>query len=861
MFTNGTKWVRADFHLHTRADKEFTYEGADDRFVSDYIEKLKREKISVGAITNHNKFVVSEYKGIKRKAKQEGITILPGVELSVKEGENGIHCLIIFKEDHWIKGDKEYINDFLNEVFKGIDNREHQNTRCNKDLLGTIKALNSFNKEYFILMAHIEDKSGFYNECGGGMIESLSSQTLFKENVLGFQKVRTRDYIKNLDEWMGYRVAHIEGSDCKSIKDIGKGKRSYIKIGDSNFDSVIQAFKDFENRISLKKEEITHGYIKSIEFKGGKMNNQTINFSPELNCLIGIRGSGKSSVIEAIRYALNMDPSQSDALYKKEVVNNILGSGGQIILTVQDNFQKSYTVKRILGESQHIFDDLNNHSGAQIQTILEAPLYFGQKDLSSMDNGYELNLLKKLVGNVLDNFVLKRKKNRNELEDQIKNLINSEQKINDVSSLKKDLKDIKHKIKIFEEKGISEKLSKKVYLNQDEENLKIIIGLVDGLKSKIEIALQSDELLELDKYRTIESKVLPDLAEKLKQEIENVLKIKSDLEKTTQSLALNSKQMNLYQMEVVNNINEYEEEFAEIKRDINIPNLNPDDFTMLKTKESEIKKKISGIKKIEDSKDNICKNIRTLESQRNEYLLEEFNTYKKEIERINRNQDALEINIEFKGDKNYFFRKLKESFKGANISETSYKQISKEFPDFISLLIDVLLENSNKLSQLLTDRQLSIVKERIYDNYSDYLTITIPNRINIKYHGKPIDKHSIGQRASALVLFILSQKDNNLIMIDQPEDDLDNQVIYNEIIKQVKLRKPEVQFIFATHNANIPVLGDSEQVIAVSYDEDRMNIETGSIDKKDIQNKIVDIMEGGEEAFNKRKEIYNLWTN
>lgn len=98
-------------------------------------------------------------------------------------------------------------------------------------------------------------------------------------------------------------------------------------------------------------------------------------------------------------------------------------------------------------------------------------------------------------------------------------------------------------------------------------------------------------------------------------------------------------------------------------------------------------------------------------------------------------------------------------------------------------------------------------------------------------------------------------------MIDQPEDDLDNQVIYNEIIKEIKLRKPDVQFIFATHNANIPVLGDSEQVIAVSYDPEKIETTTGSIDDKLIQNKIVDIMEGGQEAFNKRTEIYNLWKN
>lgn len=340
MFKNGTEWIRADFHLHTKVDKEFSYSGDDDRYIKDYVDELKKENIKLGVITNHNKFDLGEYKGLKKKARKENIAILPGVELSVKEGGNGIHCLIIFKDEDWIKGKTETINQFLDEVFKGIENREHENTRCNKDLAGTIECLDSYNKEYFILMAHIEQKSGFYNECNGGLIESLSKNSWFKRKVLGFQKGRTRDKMKQLENWMGYKLPYVEGSDCKSIDQIGKGNKSYIKIGDENFDSVILAFKDFQNRISLSKKEYNHGYIKSVEFIGGKMNNQKINLSPELNSLIGIRGSGKSSIIEAIRYTLDMASSTADEDYKSNVVKNLLASVGQVIIQIQDNYKK-----------------------------------------------------------------------------------------------------------------------------------------------------------------------------------------------------------------------------------------------------------------------------------------------------------------------------------------------------------------------------------------------------------------------------------------------------------------------------------------------------------------------------------------
>ena len=68
-----------------------------------------------------------------------------------------------------------------------------------------------------------------------------------------------------------------------------------------------------------------------------------------------------------------------------------------------------------------------------------------------------------------------------------------------------------------------------------------------------------------------------------------------------------------------------------------------------------------------------------------------------------------------------------------------------------------------------------------------------------------------------------------------------------------------MQFIFATHNANIPVLGDSEKVVSCSYDEKNITVHSGTIDNHQTQRFIVDIMEGGNEAFNRRKNIYSIW--
>ena len=80
LFQNGSVWIRADFHMHTKADKEFVYvPRGNSLFVSDYIAALKAANIRVGVIANHNKFDREEFKALAKAAIKEEILILPGI--------------------------------------------------------------------------------------------------------------------------------------------------------------------------------------------------------------------------------------------------------------------------------------------------------------------------------------------------------------------------------------------------------------------------------------------------------------------------------------------------------------------------------------------------------------------------------------------------------------------------------------------------------------------------------------------------------------------------------------------------------------------------------------------------------------
>ncbi|MBT8411945.1 MAG: ATP-binding protein, partial [Octadecabacter sp.] len=190
---------------------------------------------------------------------------------------------------------------------------------------------------------------------------------------------------------------------------------------------------------------------------------------------------------------------------------------------------------------------------------------------------------------------------------------------------------------------------------------------------------------------------------------------------------------------------------------------------------------------------------------------------------------------------------------GSGLRKEAYESLAKEYPDFGEIFKD--LEEASKHAK----GKASTFKELFLGNLRALLTFQIPNSYDVIYHDRPLGLHSLGQRASAMMLFLLSQKGNDLLLIDQPEDDLDSQTVYEEVVKILREIKPNQQFIFATHNANFPVLGDAETITTCSASDDEINVAIGNIDDKACQGNVINIMEGGPEAFERRKTIYRTW--
>jgi ABC-type dipeptide/oligopeptide/nickel transport system ATPase component len=155
------------------------------------------------------------------------------------------------------------------------------------------------------------------------------------------------------------------------------------------------------------------------------------------------------------------------------------------------------------------------------------------------------------------------------------------------------------------------------------------------------------------------------------------------------------------------------------------------------------------------------------------------------------------------------------------------------------------------------DRSLVLELEEI--DQQDRILI----ELNIAHEGelfKPLDQLSTGQQCTAILHLLLLENDDPLIM-DQPEDNLDNAFIAERIVTQLRGAKTERQFLFATHNANIPVFGDAEWIGIFSSDGSHAQMPAeaqGSIDVPAIRERVAEILEGGREAFSQRKEKYGF---
>ncbi|MBL3591231.1 MAG: hypothetical protein JMN24_15780 [gamma proteobacterium endosymbiont of Lamellibrachia anaximandri] len=581
-----------------------------------------------------------------------------------------------------------------------------------------------------------------------------------------------------------------------------------------------------------------------------------------MNCLIGIRGSGKSAVLEAIRYVLGIPFGQvaQDVEYKEKLIPYVLQSGGKVVVEAKDKHGQSYEISRISKHSSDVYMDGNLQPGVSVrETVVWKPLYFGQKDLAAAGKGFGHDLVEKLVGDMLKPIRAEIADHVSLLKDKIEILQSLETDVEQKEEDEEELKDIKFRLDQFKKYGVEEKLDKQIEFDKDIAYCVQVDELANGwfesLTESIQSAGENFEELEdcKSKYNAELFKKYNKKQTELKKTIEDARGVAKRVETISEELKNLRKELESDKEELKDDFAKTERELVKALSDEGVTSIQPDEYVNLSKRKTELEKSIVDLTRKTAKHKEKQNNILIALAALNKSWHKEFKLVSSALDKINDTQSALKVEATYKGDTAKFATTMEEYFRGHNIRKETYKTISESYSDFgeVYKSLDDAAKEAKSKSEVFA--------QQFHENLFDLLSYQVPNSYGVTYHGKDLKSHSLGQRASAMMLFILSQKDCDLLLIDQPEDDLDGQSIYEEVVKLIREIKPEQQFIFATHNANFPVLGDAEMIGGCSFDEEKILVEAGSIDCKASQKKIVDIMEGGKEAFERRKSIYQQW--
>src|SRR5690606_34502748 len=320
---------------------------------------------------------------------------------------------------------------------------------------------------------------------------------------------------------------------------------------------------------------------------------------------------------------------------------------------------------------------------------------------------------------------------------------------------------------------------------------------------------------------------------------------------------------------------------------IEIQNVQQAEFVKLKQKFQINREYINQYNKLSkrlNDRDNLQKDLNELIQNKDKFLtkrkelVEKLGELKQKIFEI-RLDNVKELNTQFNGDivinlyaggiTDEYIDSLRNALKGSGMryNELIPRIVDNFSPDeFATVIHERDIEQlkgvtgidesrSNALIEALYNSDDIFYIESIYCDDLPEFTLKITGDAGIEANYRKSDELSTGQRCTAVLPIIFAVSMNPLI-IDQPEDNLDNKYISSSIHQIIKKQKQERQLIFITHNPNIPVLSDSERNLFLNYESKSSILATGTVEE--VKDEIVSLLEGGKEAFNTRKDIYGI---
>ena len=897
----GARWMRVDLHLHSPGAHSFKFpSGLDagrwEEVVQRYVAQLKARGIAIAAITDYQQIRSEWFLPIRDTALREGIYVYPGVELSFggsTGGKGGVHVLSIFPFD----ADVDRVNRLIDKLHNSGESLVNSDGSHNEIIAekGLIECLQWLRRETdgILIFAHPNDSKGLFKsfkpEKAAKVLAAVQPEAI--ENLDDKERERLRSTKAIRDEVLA-RIAGVRASDNHSIEEIGTKqlhngtpRATYLKLSVlDDLRAIRLALRDHEILVRLgEKPEPAHTRIEGVEAEGsGFLGDMHLAPSPDLNVLIGGRGVGKSALLEMLRYGLDL-PEYSPTEYREELVRYALGSGGKVTVhlrhVLKPGVERRYRVERVWGEEAQVYE--LDPSGERLVPISVAdllsgagqPLFFGQRVLYDVAQSPKLRrqFLDDLVGREARRKEREIEKIHRGLRRNARRSLELREKRTRREEVEQRLREIEHELILFEQHGLAEELREETTLTRDEERLKrtetvprefgeewqeIQVRWQERLQSAL-ADLSQAESRQRDLLARDAAKVMRDLRDGLKETFQRVGDLLQQAEEDLRQV----------RRRWDDGRRTLDAELRRLRQELGTETLDPDRLVQLAREKEQLEYELRILRQAEVEAQNLERERQVLLQELRDTRREAFRLREKRAEEITAQIGRrVEVKVLYRGQRKEYAERLVDFFSGSRIPRKNLESLAnrEEMPDGMALT-ELVRKGKERLREKtgLSEAQAQWLMNFLnQDEARPYeLELLSPEddvRVSLKVNDRwvPLEHLSAGQRATAMLLILLTQTRHPLL-IDQPEDDLDNRFIYEDVVKLLRDQKGERQVIVATHNPNIPVLAHGELIVALEAESERTRISVqGGMDKRDVQNEVRRLMEGGDEAFRRRAEKY-----
>ena len=849
---------------------------ADEASYNDTIVQACLDQgIEVIGVTDH--YEIDSSQGLIAAARAAGVIAFPGFEAV---SSDGVHLLILYE----VGTSAKEIGRSIGAC--GVIDRKLESPISELDAVALMVKAREWNAA--CVAAHVASTGGLLKLKGQARIRAWRCEDLQAVALPGPVKDAPKELLpilrnKNAEHRRERLPAVLNASDVCDPADLEiPGTSCWIKMSDISVRALRMAFLDPESRVHLASDEppAEHPSVLAIRWQGGFLDGVALAFSEDMTVLIGAPGAGKLTVIESLRFVLGVPPQQGDVLEDHDgIVRRVLGPGATVTALISRPHPSParYIVERTVGHPPTVRDEATGKLLALTPADLTPlPEIYGQHEISEIARDAERRTA------LLERF-RKRDSNRErkliELERELQRsraaIIAVDEQIAGSEAQLSALPRIEETLERYAKAGVEERLGEQARVVTERQ---LIVAAREEADSLGQLGQALEDGLPLASVEASEEQD-GKTAARLAEELNVALKEADDAAAKAAGAVRDAA------ARATNKIDVIEQRWRERERDVEkklsaaLRKLKKEHVDG--TEFMELRTELEQLRPVRAQLARQRKDRGKLQVRRQSQLVEREQLLAAELRALHsaargaskRLGGRVRVTVQGESEREPLAAAIDTATKGrvkearqavrdaADLSAREFAELARAGADALLERISIPEAQAAKLAELSEATLLEL--EEIVFGTSTSIELNLARDVK-EPRWEQLENLSKGQKATAILLLLLLESAGPLV-VDQPEDDLDNTFISEDVVPIVRRERPKRQFLFSTHNANLPVLGDAELIVGLSptgeAGDGRADVlpgHIGSIDLASVQRLIEERLEGGHAAFELRRRKYKI---